>query len=449
MCNCVLTSSSNIDPDIDFVFTHGPPEGILDDCGTSPSLRGCKDLLEAVASARPRVHCFGHNHAGWGATFVDWEEETGDRRLLNIGLANECNPVLGLHKATKFELLEGKNLASMKQKDAESADPIGCCRLDHSSQHQHSIQKGSTTLFVNAAYQGITSNSEGEKDTQMPMIVELDLPLTVNSVAGGNVVQASMKKVPISQNTLVPSRTLRSGQPGAWTPPHKRQTSTDNATSAMQAMSLSDATRNKSETQAQVSSPRNEQAPIESDATENEETVIASSHNHSSRPEGNTPRHCSPDNRSSPIEKAASRQRRAGAWGVVDAEKHNYQPCDGNRVTSYKDPRAHNKSKRSTSSSRPGFGMQATSSRLRDSQVESRRSSSTETLARLVQRDEGRRGAESANHISRRWRDLDAAAEIKSNSGPERPKKTGHRGAYGFSKNKSQPQHRVMDGQWK
>lgn len=450
MCNCVLTPISNIASDVELVFTHGPPEGILDDSGTTPSLRGCKDLLEAVALARPRVHCFGHNHAGWGATLVDWEKGTGDKRLLNIELAKECDAALELTNATKIELVEGKDLASLKQKDAESSVPIGCCRLNHASQDRHPIQKGSTTLFVNAAYEGITSNSEGEKDTQMPMIVELDLPVTVNSVADGNGIQAPLKKSTTSQNTLVPGSSLISGQPGSWMPPHKRQNSLDRAISATQAMVLSDATNTRPDTPTRVSASSSEKSPTESNANEVEETVAAPQHDHPSRPEGKTTWHCSSEVRKSPIEMPASKQGRAGAWGVVGTEKHNYRPCDGSRAVSRNDSRTYNMSKHSISSSlRPGLSMQAFSSRPCDYQVESNRNSSTDTVATIVHREEGQPSAESASQIGRRWRNSGAEPEIKSKSGPTRPRKAGHRGAYGFSTGKIHQDHRAFDGQWK
>lgn len=432
--------------DIDLVFTHGPPEGILDDSGTTPSLRGCKDLLGAVALARPRIHCFGHNHAGWGATFVDWEKGTGDRLLLNVGLAKECDPALGLTNATKIELVEGKDLASLKQKDAESSDPLGCCRLNHSSQDQHPIQKGSTTLFVNAAYEGIASNSEGEKDTHMPMIVQLDLPVTVNSAAEGSGIQASLKKSTTSQTTLVPGRSLISGQPGSWMPPYKRQNFVDKAIFAMQAMVLSDATSTRPDTPTRVSSASSEESPIERSANEIEETVAAPN---PSQSESKTTRHCSSKVRKSQIEMVAPRQARAGAWGVVGTEKHNYRPCDGSRVAPINDARTYKMSKPSTSSSRPGFGMQAISSRLCDSQVESNQNSWTDTVARMVHREEGQPSAESANQIGRRWRDSGAKPEIKSKSGPTRPRKAGHRGAYGFYEGKLHQDNRAFDGQWK
>jgi len=50
---------------LDILVTHGPPLGILDELG--PGRRdGCPELREAVSQARPRVHVFGHTHAGYG-----------------------------------------------------------------------------------------------------------------------------------------------------------------------------------------------------------------------------------------------------------------------------------------------------------------------------------------------------------------------------------------------
>lgn len=51
---------------IDLLVTHGPPYGILDDCGDHV---GCSDLLEVVTrelAQPPRFHIFGHIHEGHG-----------------------------------------------------------------------------------------------------------------------------------------------------------------------------------------------------------------------------------------------------------------------------------------------------------------------------------------------------------------------------------------------
>ena len=57
---------SRIPEGLDILITHGPPLGILD-CGPgSNHHEGCPALLEAVLEAKPRVHVFGHIHAGYG-----------------------------------------------------------------------------------------------------------------------------------------------------------------------------------------------------------------------------------------------------------------------------------------------------------------------------------------------------------------------------------------------
>ncbi|VUC21461.1 unnamed protein product [Clonostachys rosea] len=57
----------------DVVITHGPPEGILDRT-ISRTRAGCPQLFAAIARQRPRLHCFGHIHEGWGAKLVTWRE---------------------------------------------------------------------------------------------------------------------------------------------------------------------------------------------------------------------------------------------------------------------------------------------------------------------------------------------------------------------------------------
>ncbi|KAI9045266.1 putative metallophosphoesterase domain-containing protein [Aspergillus affinis] len=67
-----------IGQDVDIVMTHCPPQGILDTTKTVQRA-GSTDLFEAVARARPRMHCFGHIHAGWGAKLVRWRKMVSER----------------------------------------------------------------------------------------------------------------------------------------------------------------------------------------------------------------------------------------------------------------------------------------------------------------------------------------------------------------------------------
>jgi len=50
---------------IDILITHTPPKGILDTSSRGRSL-GCPSLADELRRISPRVHCFGHVHAGAG-----------------------------------------------------------------------------------------------------------------------------------------------------------------------------------------------------------------------------------------------------------------------------------------------------------------------------------------------------------------------------------------------
>jgi Icc-related predicted phosphoesterase len=50
----------------DILITHGPPLGIRDHERGSDERRGCPQLREAVMRVKPRLHVFGHVHAGYG-----------------------------------------------------------------------------------------------------------------------------------------------------------------------------------------------------------------------------------------------------------------------------------------------------------------------------------------------------------------------------------------------
>ena len=68
---------------LDILITHGPPLGILDHGPRSERHEGCPELREAVLQARPRVHVFGHIHAGYGTL------RTPDTLFVNASLLGE------------------------------------------------------------------------------------------------------------------------------------------------------------------------------------------------------------------------------------------------------------------------------------------------------------------------------------------------------------------------
>lgn len=62
--------SNTIPSSTDIVITHTPPRHHLD----LPHGVGCKYLLKEMWRIRPKVHVFGHVHAGYGRESVSWNE---------------------------------------------------------------------------------------------------------------------------------------------------------------------------------------------------------------------------------------------------------------------------------------------------------------------------------------------------------------------------------------
>lgn len=57
---------SKIPKDTDILLTHNPPYTILDRSSGGAQL-GCRDLFDIVTtSIKPKLHLFGHVHAGYG-----------------------------------------------------------------------------------------------------------------------------------------------------------------------------------------------------------------------------------------------------------------------------------------------------------------------------------------------------------------------------------------------
>lgn len=62
--------SGTIPPETEVLVTHTPPQHHLD----LPAGLGCDFLLKEIWRVRPKVHIFGHVHAGYGRENVFWDE---------------------------------------------------------------------------------------------------------------------------------------------------------------------------------------------------------------------------------------------------------------------------------------------------------------------------------------------------------------------------------------
>lgn len=89
---------SAIPEDVDILITHGPPYGILDSTDESAEPAGDRELRNTVRRVKPRLHIFGHIHAGYGvlptrhtmfinAALMHWDGGLGKRPIsLNLGM---------------------------------------------------------------------------------------------------------------------------------------------------------------------------------------------------------------------------------------------------------------------------------------------------------------------------------------------------------------------------
>lgn len=154
-----------IGSNIDIAITHGPPRGIMDTAADKGRL-GCPLLFRAIAKARPRVHCFGHVHHGWGAKLVTWRSDIPDDASHFNSIDNDRSHVvesLTRRRGFKFETAEE---AQMRMEKINQYKQQGYCDIRRGG--KIALRPG-RTLFVNAAMKG-----ERELD-QFPWLIEIDL----------------------------------------------------------------------------------------------------------------------------------------------------------------------------------------------------------------------------------------------------------------------------------
>ena len=85
--------SATIPPETDILVTHTPPRFHLD----LPRGMGCRYLLKEVWGVRPKVHVFGHVHAGYGTENVFWDKgQMAYERLCEKGGCGLVRNLIGL-----------------------------------------------------------------------------------------------------------------------------------------------------------------------------------------------------------------------------------------------------------------------------------------------------------------------------------------------------------------
>ncbi|KAK2755380.1 metallophosphoesterase domain-containing protein 2 [Colletotrichum kahawae] len=178
----------DVGDDVDVVVTHGPPHGVLDRTAGGERI-GSAGLFAAPRRAKPRLHCFGHAHRGWGAKLVRWRRIEG--AALADGLAAGEGQGPGPAAASHFADIEheksvaGESLAGLTPGRFDGVDVIaekrrkmeeglrrGYFPTSHCAGDERLLIPGEDTLFVNAAIK----LGDGEQPQHLPWIVDIELP---------------------------------------------------------------------------------------------------------------------------------------------------------------------------------------------------------------------------------------------------------------------------------
>jgi hypothetical protein len=160
--------SFDIADDTDIVMTHGPPRGVMD--FTSGRERaGCPDLFAAVTHVRPRMHCFGHIHEGWGAKLVTWKDSGLDRPSHFTAIDNEHSTVIASLASLRSSSFDSEEDTAEKQLRLNKLAQDKCAMTSHGVDDEHPLLRGEQTLFINASIEG------EEGIFQRPWIVDIEL----------------------------------------------------------------------------------------------------------------------------------------------------------------------------------------------------------------------------------------------------------------------------------
>ncbi len=155
---------------VDLVISHGPPRGIMD-YTDSKQRAGCPHLFTAIARARPRIHCFGHIHEGWGAKMITWRAQLTESPSHFTDIDNDKSTLiekLAGFQHSRFDTLEAREEKAEKELYHRQK---GYYATSHCVGDAQPLEYRVQTLFINAAIQGTEENP-----LQLPWLVDIDLP---------------------------------------------------------------------------------------------------------------------------------------------------------------------------------------------------------------------------------------------------------------------------------
>jgi predicted phosphodiesterase len=155
---------------VDVAMTHGPPKDIFDLCRDG-TRAGCQQLLEVVRQARPRIHCFGHIHEGWGAMLAKWNDHSKQWDDVEEATDGASSKVVLTLANQAGQVADAKGQPLSKEKRDELNEQRGV--VVDTTEGEYALKTGQQTLFVNAAIM-----DRRYHPTQYPWIIDIDLDRT-------------------------------------------------------------------------------------------------------------------------------------------------------------------------------------------------------------------------------------------------------------------------------
>lgn len=161
----------SIEKGTDVVITHGPPKGILD-YTISRDRAGSSDLFEAIARARPRIHCFGHIHEGWGGKLVTWRDQLSEKPSHFTDIDNERSFLVEKLAGLRPSKYDTPETMAEKERKREHLHRERCIATSHCAKDSKPVQRGAQTLFVNASISGMAM----DYPVQPAWLIDIELP---------------------------------------------------------------------------------------------------------------------------------------------------------------------------------------------------------------------------------------------------------------------------------
>lgn len=156
---------------VDIAMTHGPPQGVLDETRWGGTRAGCDCLFRAIEHSKPRVHCFGHIHEGWGAYLATWKTVENQYNVTTASAIDADQskfieePLPRGYRFPKDPQAQQADIELFKQRARDRAILLDV------SDGENKVKANEQTLFVNAAIMDTSY-----RPLQRPWLLDIDLP---------------------------------------------------------------------------------------------------------------------------------------------------------------------------------------------------------------------------------------------------------------------------------